>query len=124
MAQAPYVHKTLCAQANRRATRVQAHVRGHLTRTRFRKATELGRRQAARAAAEAARVSAAVAIQKHVRRRIAQRKVCLHTGQLDDPAFCCGHSRTGCTIRKTVRMPCDHAHIPLLHTDWALHVVL
>ncbi|KAK9842297.1 hypothetical protein WJX81_005127 [Elliptochloris bilobata] len=61
-------------QANRRATRVQAHVRGHLTRTRFRKATELGRRQAARAAAEAARVSAAVAIQKHVRRRIAQRK--------------------------------------------------
>lgn len=62
------------AQADRRATRVQAHVRGYLTRTRFRKATELGRRQAARAAAIAAKHNAATAIQKHVRRRIAQRK--------------------------------------------------
>ena len=49
-------------------------MRGYLTRTRFRKATELGRRQAARAAAVAAKHNAATAIQKHVRRRIAQRK--------------------------------------------------
>ncbi len=63
-----------CVQANKAATRIQAAVRGYLTRSSFRKATELGRRQAARAALQARRNAAAVVIQKHVRRRIAAAK--------------------------------------------------
>ncbi|BDA45618.1 Myosin-17 [Coccomyxa sp. Obi] len=62
-------------QANRRATVIQAHVRGYLTRSSFRKATELGKRQAARAALQAKRNSAAVVIQKHVRRCAACKRV-------------------------------------------------
>ena len=49
--------------ANRRATTVQRYARGWLARARFRRATQLGQRQAARAAAEARRVDAATAIQ-------------------------------------------------------------
>lgn len=70
-------------QANRRATIIQAHVRGYLTRSSFRKATELGKRQAARAALQAKRNTAAVVIQKHVRRCAACKRVCTHT------FFCC-----------------------------------
>ena len=65
-----------CAlQRDSAAIKIQAAVRGHLTRSSFRKATELGRRQAARTALNARRSSAAVTIQKHVRRRIASKKV-------------------------------------------------
>ena len=52
-------------------------MRGHLTRCSFRKATELGKRQAARTALNARRSAAAVTIQKHTRRRIATKKVAL-----------------------------------------------
>ncbi|EIE22795.1 hypothetical protein COCSUDRAFT_47698 [Coccomyxa subellipsoidea C-169] len=62
-------------QANRRAVIIQAAVRGYLTRSSFRKATELGKRQAARAALQAKRNGAAVVIQKHVRRRAATKRV-------------------------------------------------
>ena len=61
-------------------------MRGHLTRCSFRKATELGKRQAARTALNARRSAAAVTIQKHTRRRIATKKVsflflsCAHHG--------------------------------------------
>lgn len=44
-------------------------------RARFRRQTDLGKRQAARAAAQRRRVDAAVVLQKHVRRRAATRKV-------------------------------------------------
>ncbi len=64
------------AQANRRAVIIQAAVRGYLTRSSFRKATELGKRQAARAALQAKRNGAAVVIQKHIRRRAATKRVC------------------------------------------------
>ena len=57
-------------------------MRGHLTRCSFRKATELGKRQAARTALNARRSAAAVTIQKHTRRRIATKKVALRF-------FCC-----------------------------------
>lgn len=50
-------------------------MRGHLMRSDFRKATELGKRQAARAALNARRSAAATTIQKHARRRIASQKV-------------------------------------------------
>lgn len=63
-------------QANRRAVIIQAHVRGYLTRSSFRKATELGKRQAARAALQAKRNNAAVVIQKHARRLSATKRVC------------------------------------------------
>ncbi len=47
----------------------------YLTRTAFRRRTELGKRQAQRAAESARRYSAATTIQSHVRRRKAQRIV-------------------------------------------------
>ncbi len=50
-------------------------MRGYLTRSSFRKATELGKRQAARAALHAKRNAAAVVIQKHIRRQAACKKV-------------------------------------------------
>ena len=62
-------------QRDNAAVKIQAAVRGHLTRSSFRKATELGRRQAARAALNARRSGAAVTIQKHVRRRSASKRV-------------------------------------------------
>ena len=62
-------------QRDKAAVRIQAAVRGHLTRSSFRKATELGKRQAARAALNAKRAAAAVTIQKHARRRMASKKV-------------------------------------------------
>ncbi len=62
-------------QRDNAAIKIQAAVRGHLTRSSFRKATELGRRQAARAALNARRSGAAVTIQKHVRRRSASKRV-------------------------------------------------
>ncbi|KAK9796643.1 hypothetical protein WJX73_007169 [Symbiochloris irregularis] len=62
-------------QNNRRATVIQAAVRGWLQRLRFRRATELGKRQAARTAAVQKRVSAAVVLQKHSRRYLANKRV-------------------------------------------------
>eukprot|EP00884_Botryococcus_braunii_P001103 jgi/Botrbrau1/10994/Bobra.0234s0017.1 len=59
--------------ANRRATTVQSYIRMYLTRSAFRRRTELGKRQAQRAAELARRSSAATKIQAHVRRRKAQR---------------------------------------------------
>ena len=53
-----------------------------LERKRFLFETEVGRRAAERAAEEARRSAAATAIQKHVRRRAAQRKVCGRWGPL------------------------------------------
>lgn len=59
--------------ANRRATKVQSYVRMYLTRAAFRRRTELGKRQAQRAAELARRNAAATKIQSHVRRRRAKR---------------------------------------------------
>jgi IQ calmodulin-binding motif len=59
--------------ANRRATKVQSYIRMYLTRSAFRRRTELGKRQAQRAAELARRSAAATKIQSHVRRRKAQR---------------------------------------------------
>lgn len=54
---------------------MQACVRGWLQRNRFRRATELGKRQAARSAAAQRRVSAAIVLQKHCRRHLATKRV-------------------------------------------------
>ena len=67
------------------AVKIQAAMRGHLTRCSFRKATELGKRQAARTALNARRSAAAVTIQKHTRRRIATKKVALRFYHLVPP---------------------------------------
>ena len=61
--------------ANRRATTVQRYARGWLARTPFRRATQLGRRQAARAAEDAARAAAATRIQAAWRGAAARAKV-------------------------------------------------
>lgn len=79
-------------QRNKAAVRIQAAVRGHLTRSSFRKATELGKRQAARAALNAKRAAAAVTIQKHARRRMASKKV-------QGPSLCVSQSSCALTCR-------------------------
>ena len=61
--------------ANRRATTVQRYARGWLARMRFRRATQLGRRQAARAAEDAARGAAATRIQAAWRGALARSRV-------------------------------------------------
>jgi len=53
--------------AHRRATTVQRYARGWLARARFRRATDLGKRQAARAAEAARREGAAIKIQARAR---------------------------------------------------------
>ena len=54
---------------------MQRYVRGWLQRTRFRRRTELGKRQAARTAAAQRRVAAAIVFQKFCRRRAAIKRV-------------------------------------------------
>eukprot|EP00887_Chlorella_sp_A99_P002927 scaffold24.g2927.t1 len=63
------------ARQERAAVRLQAYVRMWQQRRRFQRETELGKRQAARAATEAAERAAAVAIQAAVLRRLAQKRV-------------------------------------------------
>lgn len=68
---------------HKRATTIQAYVRMHQQRKRYRRDTEAGKRAAARAAAAAHSAAAATVLQKHARRWHAQRKVMVRT---DDPS--------------------------------------
>jgi len=61
--------------ATRRAVTVQRYTRGWLARSRFRRATDLGKRQAARAAEASRRDAAAVKIQALVRGRAVRARV-------------------------------------------------
>ncbi|KAI7836877.1 hypothetical protein COHA_009277 [Chlorella ohadii] len=65
----------LLQRRTRAAVTIQSYVRMAQQRRRFIRDTELGKKQAARAAAEAARAAAAITIQAAVRRRLAEKKV-------------------------------------------------
>lgn len=56
-------------------TLIQAHVRGYLARSKFRRETELGRRAAAKAAMDAEQYAAATTIQAHWRGKQARQRV-------------------------------------------------
>ncbi|KAL4420012.1 hypothetical protein ABPG75_007110 [Micractinium tetrahymenae] len=64
----------LLHRRTRAATTIQSYVRMQQQRRRFLRDTELGKKQAARAAEEARRIAAAVTIQAAVRRRLAQKQ--------------------------------------------------
>ncbi|KAL4419268.1 hypothetical protein ABPG77_004826 [Micractinium sp. CCAP 211/92] len=64
----------LLQRRTRAATTIQSYVRMHQQRCRFQRDTELGKKQAARAAEEARRSAAAITIQAAVRRRLAQKQ--------------------------------------------------
>jgi hypothetical protein len=93
----------LCS--NKRATTIQKWVRMHIQRSKYRRDTIAGRRRAERAAAEARQLAAAIVIQKHVRRRAAQRKVRRPVGearirlQIATPSWACSYACFSCPAR-------------------------
>ena len=65
----------LAYRKNKAATLIQSFVRMHQQQRRFRRATDLGKRQALRSAKIQQQHQAAVVIQKNVRRRLSIKKV-------------------------------------------------
>lgn len=76
---------------NHKATIIQSWVRMWLTRLRFRRTTDAGRKAALRAAAVARRVDAAVVLQKYCRRWLA----CMQVGYWVQAASACKSLASG-----------------------------